>query len=144
MSESYQNLIYQFPLSRLTLDVLLALRIIFDKPGQPVNLDADIEDLDQFPERLHLSYRHQWEAYVNRALVALADDKTPDETQDIIETMLDRVTEIKRNDSRYHRLLEKVNQVAEPQRTPAAPWRTQLLSVLLPISASRPDKPSEH
>ena len=69
MPQRYTQLKDQLPVSRLTLNVLLALRLMYDDVNDVVKLDSDIEELNHFPERLSDSYRAEWESYVRRALV---------------------------------------------------------------------------
>ena len=58
----------KLPISRLSDDVLLAFRVLFDDPLDIVDLAQDIADLALYPERLQESYRKEWEAYVLKAL----------------------------------------------------------------------------
>lgn len=48
---------------------LLWYRMILDQQNDIVNLRQDVLDLYLFPERLHESYRHEWQVYIRKALM---------------------------------------------------------------------------
>jgi hypothetical protein len=50
------------------LITLFTLRYALDKPDDIVNLKFDILDLQNFPERLDISYEAEWRTYVKRAI----------------------------------------------------------------------------
>lgn len=50
------------------LITLFTFRYALDKPNDIVNLKFDILDLQNFPERLNLSYEAEWRTYVKRAI----------------------------------------------------------------------------
>ncbi|WP_051275364.1 hypothetical protein [Aestuariibacter salexigens] len=49
-------------------EILLGLRLVLDEPDPVASIEQDLQDLFTYPERLQESYRHEWVAYVKRAL----------------------------------------------------------------------------
>ena len=55
-------------LANLTLEELFVLRFLLDKKEQVHSLEQDVNDLVYFPERMEISYRHEWLLYVKRKI----------------------------------------------------------------------------
>jgi hypothetical protein len=55
-------------LNTLSYRSLLLLRVALESPDDVTNIEQDITDLYLFPERLELSYKDEWLAYIKRAL----------------------------------------------------------------------------
>ena len=148
MTSRYTQLKEKLPVSRLSDDVLLAFRVMFDDPLDIVDLAQDISDLTLYPERLSSSYRKEWEAYVLKALAAEIkrhDHLTPAE---FIELMMERVEELQKTSSTYQDLLRQVhhaksiNQSANTIVFPS-PLRQQLTAFLLPITTLKAPESKE-
>jgi hypothetical protein len=50
-------------------------RFALDRDDDIVNLEQDVLDLQNFPERLEISYEAEWRSYVRRALFRLSTDE---------------------------------------------------------------------
>lgn len=68
MSSRYYQLKDKLPISRLSDEVLLAFRALYDNPLDIVDLEQDVSELTLYPERLVESYRKEWEVYVLTAI----------------------------------------------------------------------------
>lgn len=128
------------PLSRISIDLLLALRFLYDTKNDVVDLKQDVSDLSVVPERLSDSYRQEWEAYVLRAIVLDMKDNEGIEPTVFINTMLERVDELKAESNELKSLSKQVEQAdainsANNTSTFPSPWRQQLMTLLLPIAA---------
>nr|WP_233095096.1 hypothetical protein [Alteromonas sp. IB21] len=135
----------QLPVSRLSDETLLAFRVLFDEPLDIVDLAQDIADLALYPERLHESYRKEWETYVIKALaleIKKQDNLAPGE---FIELMMTKVEDIQNNNDTYSNLLRQVHHaksilLSDNTIVFPTPLRQQLTAFLLPISAISPSK----
>ena len=135
----------KLPISRLSDEVLLAFRVLFDAPLDIVDLAQDIADLAIYPERLKESYRKEWEAYVLKALafeIRQHDNLSPAE---FIELMMSKVEAIQQSDDTYHNLLRQVHHaksILQSENTVIfpTPLRQQLTAFLLPITTITPPK----
>lgn len=58
-------------LNSLSYRSLLLLRVALESPDEVISIEKDIEDLYLFPERLELSYKDEWLAYIKRALACI-------------------------------------------------------------------------
>ncbi|MBT1451375.1 hypothetical protein KJ365_10850 [Glaciecola sp. XM2] len=54
---------------------LFLYRFALDRDDDIVNLEQDVLDLQNFPERLEVSYEAEWRSYVRRALFKLSSDE---------------------------------------------------------------------
>ena len=139
MQSRYKQLKEKLPISRLSDDVLLALRVLYDDPLDIVDLKQDIDDLTLYPERLQDSYRKEWEIYV---IKALAGDLKRDENlsaTEFIENIMQRVEEVEKNDTAYaayRPLVAQAKTINESDNTLVfpSPFRQQLMAFLLPVS----------
>jgi hypothetical protein len=128
------------PLSRISIDLLLALRFLYDTKDDVVDLKQDISDLSVVPERLSDSYRQEWEAYVLRAIVLDMKDNEDIEPTLFINSILERVEKLKTESDALKTLSKQVEQAdainsANNTCTFPSPWRQQLMTLLLPIAA---------
>lgn len=128
------------PLSRISIDLLLSLRFLYDTKSDVVDLKQDILDLSVVPERLSDSYRHEWEAYVLRAIMLDMKDNHGVEPTEFINSMLNRVETVKTESDELKKLSTLVEQAdainsANNTCTFPSPWRQQLMTLLLPIAA---------
>ena len=62
------------------IQLLSLVRITLDNPQDIVDLQQDILDLYNFPERLHGSYRKEWLHYCLPKLAAMIPDTVADDT----------------------------------------------------------------
>ena len=139
MQSRYKQLKEKLPISRLSDDVLLALRVLYDDPLDIVDLKQDIDDLTLYPERLQDSYRKEWETYV---LKALAEDLKREEAlsaNEFIENIMERVEEVEKNDTAYaayRPMIAQAKSINESGNTLIfpSPFRQQLMAFLLPVS----------
>ena len=139
MQSRYKQLKEKLPISRLSDDVLLALRVLYDDPLDIVDLKQDIDDLTLYPERLQDSYRKEWETYV---LKALAEDLKRDEAlsaSEFIENIMQRVEEVEQNNTAYaayRPLVAQAKTINDSGNTFVfpSPFRQQLMAFLLPVS----------
>ena len=135
----YAQLKEKLPISRLSDDVLLAFRVLFDDPLDIVDLAQDIADLTLYPERLADSYRKEWEAYVVKSL-ALEIKKHPELTpSEFIEDLMQRVEKLQAESDTYINLWRQVHHaksIAQSSNTIIfpSPLRQQLMAFLLPIT----------
>ena len=128
------------PLSRISIDLLLSLRFLYDTKSDVVDLKQDILDLSVVPERLSDSYRHEWEAYVLRAIILDMKDNHGVEPTEFINSMLNRVETVKTESDELKKLSTLVEQADAINNTNntctfPSPWRQQLMTLLLPIAA---------
>jgi len=128
------------PLSRISIDLLLALRFLYDTKSDVVDLNQDILDLTVVPERLSDSYRHEWEAYVLRAIILDMKDNHGVEPTEFINSMLNRVEMVKTESDelkKLNTLVEQADAINGANNTCPfpSPWRQQLMTLLLPIAA---------
>jgi len=143
--QRYKILKDQLPVSRLTNDVLLALRLLYDDPNDIANIDKDVHDLVRHPERLQDSYRKEWEAYVRRSLVLALKETTLTSSAEFVQCIMREVENIQNNSERYFQLkacVEQAERIATAENTHLfpTPWRQQLMALLLPVSAvTKPD-----
>ena len=146
MPQRYTQLKDQLPVSRLTLNVLLALRLMYDDVNDVVKLDSDVEELNHFPERLSDSYRAEWESYVRRALVNEFKQHGDASPATFIASIMERVEAVQASNPRYAALkpiIERAQQVNHAENTHLfpSPWRQQIMALLLPVTAvTPPDK----
>ena len=120
MPQRYTQLKDQLPVSRLTLNVLLALRLMYDDVNDVVKLDSDIEELKHFPERLSDSYRAEWESYVRRALVNEFKQHGDASPATFIASIMERVEAVQASNPRYAALMpiiERAQQVNHAENT---------------------------
>ena len=139
MQSRYTQLKEKLPISRLSDDVLLALRVLYDDPLDIVDLKQDIDDLTVYPERLHDSYRKEWETYVLKSLAAELKSNCDLSASEYIESVMQRVEDVEQNSASYAAFLEKVTQakqINESGNTLVFPstFRQQLMAFLLPVS----------
>tara|TARA_B100000519_G_scaffold168646_1_gene153439 strand:+ start:1495 stop:2016 length:522 start_codon:yes stop_codon:yes gene_type:complete len=144
--QRYTQLKDQLPVSRLTLNVLLALRLMYDDVNDVVKLESDVEELNHFPERLSDSYRAEWESYVRRALVNEFKQHGDASPATFIASIMERVEAVQASNPRYAALMpiiERAQQVNHTENTHLfpSPWRQQIMALLLPVTAvTPPDK----
>ena len=139
VASRYAQFKEKLPISRLSDDVLLAFRVLFDAPLDIVDLAQDIADLALYPERLQESYRNEWEAYVLKALaieIKQHEDLSPAE---FIELMMSKVEALQQSDDTYQNLLRQVHHAksilhSENTIIFPSPMRQQLTAFLLPIT----------
>lgn len=148
MTSRVQMLSRYLPVTRLSIDVLLALRLYYDSPTERVDIDKDIQELSEFPERLSGSYRAEWESFVKRQVAKqiLHDDATP--VSDVIETIMADLERMYDGDPRFSRLLEQVRRAEAIEQSDKAkvfptPLRRQLMALLLPITTLPPKPPKK-
>ncbi len=145
MPSRYAQFREQLPISRLSDETLLAFRVLFDDPLDIVDLAQDIADLALYPERLHESYRKEWEAYVIKALALEIRQRENLSPAEFIELMMTKVEDIQQNNDTYANLLRQVHHaktIIQSENTIVfpTPLRQQLTAFLLPISAITPPK----
>lgn len=139
MTSLYRQLKEQLPVQLLNIDVLFALRLLFDSDNDVVDLDADIHDLRHYPDRLFGSYRPEWEVYITRAIATrLQRDEDASVTQ-FVARILDEVTEMIEQSSRYAELypiIVEARAIYEADNTVVfpTPMRQQITALLLPAS----------
>tara|TARA_Y100001963_G_scaffold111901_1_gene154812 strand:- start:4155 stop:4595 length:441 start_codon:yes stop_codon:yes gene_type:complete len=135
----------KLPISRLSDEVLLAFRVLFDAPLDIVDLAQDIADLAIYPERLKESYRKEWEAYVLKALAFEIRKHDDLSTAEFIELMMRKVEALQQNDETYQNLLRQVHHaksILQSENTVVfpTPLRQELTAFLLPITTITPPK----
>ncbi len=137
MTSRVHLLTQHLPVSRLSIDVLFALRLLYDDADPTQNIDQDIADLATFPERLHGSYRDEWEAVVKRGLAhqLLHDQHRP--AMEVIDDIMTQVHLIHSNDRRFQTLMPLITQAqtivaADNTAVFPSPLRQQLTALLLP------------
>ena len=123
-------------LNTLSYRSLLLLRVALESPDDVANIDHDIADLYLFPERLELSYKDEWLAYIKRALarINISQDELQaimnnDSSQDMdaAKKFNQLITEA---DSKYQRLVNVLTEVEQlnsssnisPLKTPLHRW----------------------
>ncbi|MBD3585641.1 hypothetical protein HHX48_07845 [Salinimonas sp. HHU 13199] len=137
MTNTVSQLKQQLPIERLSLDVLFALRLLFDKKQDISNLEQDIADLQHFPERISDSYRAEWEAYVRREIIGYLRQNSHTAASDLLDKILSDVDYITQNDCRYRTMLDIIEQTqrimaSQKTRIFPTPWRQQITSLMLP------------
>ncbi|MHC6647068.1 hypothetical protein ACYTPF_10915 [Alteromonas sp. HB246098] len=146
MPSRYAQFKEKLPISRLSDEVLLAFRVLFDAPLDIVDLAQDIADLAIYPERLKESYRKEWEAYVLKALAFEIRQHDGLSTAEFIELMMSKVEALQQNDETYQNLLRQVHHaksILQSENTVVfpTPLRQELTAFLLPITTiSAPKK----
>ena len=139
MPSRYAQFKEKLPISRLSDEVLLAFRVLFDAPLDIVDLAQDIADLAIYPERLKESYRKEWEAYVLKALAFEIRQHDDLSTAEFIELMMSKVEALQQNDETYQNLLRQVHHaksILQSENTVVfpTPLRQELTAFLLPIT----------
>jgi hypothetical protein len=143
----YEELKSQLPVSRLSIDVLLALRVLYDKPENDVELHQQIAELSREPSKLEREYRSEWEAYVLRELVLDLKQNTQRSPAIFIDSVLSRIESLKESCPYYKAYKQQISQAtpADDSTTQLfpTPWRQQLMMLLLPVTTVKPLKPTE-
>jgi hypothetical protein len=143
----YEELKSQLPVSRLSIDVLLALRVLYDKPENDVELHQQITELSREPSKLEREYRSEWEAYVLRELVLDLKQNTQRSPAIFIDSVLSRIESLKESCPYYKAYKQQISQAtpADDSTTQLfpTPWRQQLMMLLLPVTTVKPLKPAE-
>jgi|TARA_R110002126_G_scaffold91401_5_gene217589 hypothetical protein len=143
----YEELKSQLPVSRLSIDVLLALRVLYDKPENDVELHQQITELSREPSKLEREYRSEWEAYVLRELVLDLKQNTQRSPAIFIDSVLSRIESLKESCPYYKAYKQQISQAtpADDSTTQLfpTPWRQQLMMLLLPVTTVKPLKPTE-
>lgn len=148
MSSRYSQLKEKLPIKKVSDEVLLAFRILYDDPLDIVDLAQDISELTLYPERLQASYRREWEAYVLRSLMkALKANEHLSSTQ-FIELVMQQVEKIQTENDTYQNLVRQVHHArsinnAENTLIFPSPMRQQLMAFLLPIATVEPSNDSD-
>lgn len=145
MSSRVQLMSRHLPISRLSIDVLLALRLYYDSAAQGVSIDKDIAELREFPERLSGSYRAEWESLVKREVARQIIQQDARPVSEMIEIIMADLETFYARDERFLRLLELVRHAEAVEKTDNArvfptPLRRQLMALLLP-AVTLPPKP---
>lgn len=145
MSSRVQLMSRHLPISRLSIDVLLALRLYYDSAAQGVSIDKDIAELREFPERLSGSYRAEWESLVKREVARQIIQQDARSVSEMIEIIMADLETFYARDERFLRLLELVRHAEAVEKTDNArvfpkPLRRQLMALLLP-AVTLPPKP---
>ncbi|VEL98915.1 hypothetical protein ALT761_03950 [Alteromonas sp. 76-1] len=147
MPKRYDELKSQLPVSRLSIDVLLALRVLYDKPENDVELRQQIAELSREPSKLEREYRSEWEAYVLRELVLDLKQNTQRSPAIFIDSVLSRIESLKESCPYYKAYKQQISQAtpADDSTTQLfpTPWRQQLMMLLLPVTTVKPLKPTE-
>ncbi|MBB67897.1 hypothetical protein J5X92_03200 [Alteromonas sp. K632G] len=147
MPKRYEELKSQLPVSRLSIDVLLALRVLYDKPENDVELHQQITELSREPSKLEREYRSEWEAYVLRELVLDLKQNTQRSPAIFIDSVLSRIESLKESCPYYKAYKQQISQAtpADDSTTQLfpTPWRQQLMMLLLPVTTVKPLKPTE-
>lgn len=147
MPKRYEELKSQLPVSRLSIDVLLALRVLYDKPENDVELRQQIAELSREPSKLEREYRSEWEAYVLRELVLDLKQNTQRSPAIFIDSVLSRIESLKESCPYYKAYKYQISQAtpADDSTTQLflTPWRQQLMMLLLPVTTVKPLKPAE-
>lgn len=147
MPKRYEELKSQLPVSRLSIDVLLALRVLYDKPENDVELCQQIAELSREPSKLEREYRSEWEAYVLRELVLDLKQNTQRSPAIFIDSVLSRIESLKESCPYYKAYKQQISQAtpADDSTTQLfpTPWRQQLMMLLLPVTTVKPLKPTE-
>lgn len=147
MPKRYEELKSQLPVSRLSIDVLLALRVLYDKPENDVELRQQIAELSREPSKLEREYRSEWEAYVLRELVLDLKQNTQRSPAIFIDSVLSRIESLKESCPYYKAYKQQISQAtpADDSTTQLfpTPWRQQLMMLLLPVTTVKPLKPAE-
>jgi hypothetical protein len=143
VSNRYSQLKEKLPVSRLSDDVLLAFRMLYDDPLDIVDLAQDISELALYPERLEESYRKEWEAYVLKAMAEELKTRTDMGSAEVIELAMKQVEDIQTQNDTYKNLLRQVHHAKSINKSEntfvfPSPLRQQLMSFLLPITTIEP------
>lgn len=147
MPKRYEELKSQLPVSRLSIDVLLALRVLYDKPENEVKLQQEMAELSHDPSKLEREYRSEWEAYVLRELVLDLKQNTQRSPATFIDSVLSRIESLKESCPYYKAYKQQISEAKSAEDGSTAlfpvPWRQQLMMLLLPVTAVKPLKPAE-
>lgn len=147
MPKRYEELKSQLPVSRLSIDVLLALRVLYDKPENDVELHQQITELSREPSKLEREYRSEWEAYVLRELVLDLKQNTQRSPAIFIDSVLSRIESLKESCPYYKAYKQQISQATSADDSTTqlfpTPWRQQLMMLLLPVTTVKPLKPTE-
>ena len=139
MSSRYYQLKDKLPISRLSDEVLLAFRVLYDDPLDIVDLEQDVSELTLYPERLVESYRKEWEVYVLKAMAKALKANSHTSSAEFIASVMKQVEEIQETSDMFKKLLhhvksaKRINQ-AENAIVFPSPLRQQLMAFLLPIT----------
>jgi len=143
----YEELKSQLPVSRLSIDVLLALRVLYDKPENEVKLQHEMAKLSHEPSKLEREYRSEWEAYVLRELVLDLKQNTQRSPAIFIDSVLSRIESLKESCPYYKAYKQQILEATPADDSTTAlfpiPWRQQLMMLLLPVTTVKPLKPAE-
>jgi hypothetical protein len=129
-------------LNTLSYRSLLLLRVALESPDDVTNIEQDITDLYLFPERLELSYKDEWLAYIKRALAHI--NISQDELQAIMNNDSSQNIDAAKHfnqliteaDPKYQRLVyvlievEQLNSSSNisPLKTPLHRWLEWVIS----------------
>jgi hypothetical protein len=102
-----------FDLHALELDALLALRLYLDEKEYGNNITQDIDDLDQYPDRLLSSYREEWIVYCKPRLTNAYLERKADEVTQLDAIIAALNACIKRPESQNPQLIHKVRAVQQ-------------------------------
>lgn len=110
-----QHIAKKLDLKNVDMTLLFALRMVFDRARDIVNLDNDIKDLLIYPERLEGSYRDEWSTYISRAIAKEVKIKVERDGTTSAEDYLSLIEEkvdnlVLSEDARYQHLLSLVKQ----------------------------------
>ncbi len=146
MPSRVQRMTRHLPISRLSIDVLLALRLYYDSAAQDGSIDKDIAELSEFPERLSGSYRAEWESLVKREVARQIIQQDARPVSEVIEIIMADLESFYEHDERFLRLLDIVRQAEAIEKTDNArvfptPLRRQLMGLLLPAITLPPKPP---
>ena len=135
-----EQLKHLLPIEQLSLPVLFALRLLFDKRDDVSDLDRDIAELAHFPERITASYRQEWEFYVRRALIRYLREHSHTRASILIDKILADVQYIQEQDSRYKAMLRVIEETqtvmtTDNTRVFPSPWRQQIMALMLPVTS---------
>ncbi|AEF05702.1 hypothetical protein [Alteromonas naphthalenivorans] len=111
MPKRYEELKSQIPVSRLSIDVLLALRVLYDKPENDVELHQQITELSREPSKLEREYRSEWEAYVLRELVLDLKQNTQRSPAIFIDSVLSRIESLKESCPYYKAYKQQIHKL---------------------------------
>ncbi len=139
MTDTYRQLKQQLPIFLLSIDVLFALRLLFDDTKGVVNLASDVKELRHFPERLFGSYRPEWEAYVTRAIALRLQRANEPTVTAFVDTLLAEITDLRETSVHYQQLLPEIQRArsivdSDATKVFPSPWRQQIMALLLPVT----------
>ncbi|MCU7553476.1 hypothetical protein OCL06_02555 [Alteromonas sp. ASW11-19] len=145
MTSRVHLLTQHLPVSRLTIDVLFALRLLYDETEPDQDIGKDIAELADFPERLQGSYRAEWEAFVKRALAKQLSNNQHRPAMEVIDDIMTQVHHIHTQDPRFLSLMPNITQAqkiiaSDNTSVFPSPLRKQLTGLLLPAITLPSDK----